>query len=425
MKYAIIGAGPSGLSCAKVFKDMGISFQGFESSETVGGLWNFDNPQSPLYPNVHLISSRDKTEFKHFPMSQIEEDYPHHSKVFNYLKRYAKHYDLTKHFRFNTPIKNVERLKDGRWMVEFFGGDFQMFKGVIIATGLYSKPLYPEIKGDFQGKIVHSSKVKEFESYRNKSVLIIGAGNSGCDLACDLSRIASHVGLSMRTGNHIIPKYLLGKPADNTSFGGNLPITLKQLVHEQFLGLISGKMQSFGLPKPKFRIYEKHPIVNSELKYQIGHGHIKVHGEAEKFEGTTVYFSDGVRKSFDTVILATGFKLSFPFISNSHLNLQEGSPQLFLNIFNKNRRNLFIMGMVSSLGLGWEGRYQQALLIGKYLQARKSARFTALKFERLMRKIPDLSGGYNYRNASSENYYVNDQAYMRLLKKGINLLSYG
>ena len=92
--YAIIGAGPSGLACAKVFEDLGISYQGYESSETVAGLWNYDNPSSPLYPNVHLISSKEKTEFRHYPMADTPEDYPHHEKVFKYLVSYANHFKL-------------------------------------------------------------------------------------------------------------------------------------------------------------------------------------------------------------------------------------------------------------------------------------------------------------------------------------------
>ena len=423
-KYVIIGAGPSGLSCAKVFTEMGIPFQGYESSESVGGLWNFNNPKSALYPNVHVISSKKRLEFKHFPMSNIKEDYPHHSRVYTYLKEYASHYDLNRFFRFNTRIKKINQLETEEWEVELDSGEKQTYIGVVIASGIYSCPKLPTFQGDFSGKIIHSGNIKEYDSFKNKRVLIIGAGNSGCDIACDLSRLNGLVGLSMRNGNYIIPKYILGKPADSSSFGANLPIRIKQFIHEKFINLISGNLRKFGLPKPTYKIYEKHPVINSQLKYQIGHGHIKVYQEAINYHGNTVFFSDGTSEQFDTIIMATGFNLNYPFIDNKHLNWETGCPQLYLNIFNKSRLNLFIMGMVSSVGLGWDGRYQQAIIIGKYLLAKKHSRSTARKFERRMQTHPDLSGGYNYKLPPGSQYYVNNRAYLKLLKKGIKFLSY-
>ncbi|NRA12406.1 MAG: NAD(P)-binding domain-containing protein [Crocinitomicaceae bacterium] len=424
-KYAIIGAGPSGLSCAKVFSDMGISFQGYEASEFVGGLWNFNNPQSALYPNVHVISSKKRLEFKHFPMQDIQEDYPHHTKVFQYLKQYAAHYDLNKSFRFNTSIKRLVRLQSEEWEIELESGEKHIYSGVIIASGLYSAPSYPKFEDVFSGDIIHSGTIKEYDSFKNKRVLIIGAGNSGCDIACDLSRLNGLVGLSMRHGNYIIPKYLLGKPADSTSFGANLPIRIKQFIHEKFIGIVSGKFKNFGLQKPPYRIYEKHPVINSQLRYQIGHGHIKIHREAVNYEGKRVFFSDGTSDEFDTLIMATGFKLEYSFIDNEHLNWEDGCPHLFLNIFNKSRLNLFVMGLVSSVGLGWDGRYQQAMIIGKYLNAKEHSKLTASKFEERMQNYPDLSGGYKYKVPAGGQYYVNNRAYLKLLKKGIKFLSHG
>jgi hypothetical protein len=199
---------------------------------------------------------------------------------------------------------------------------------------------------------------------------------------------------------------------------------MKQFMHEKLLNVISGRMKPFGLPKPIHRIYEKHPIINSELKHQIGHGHINVYSEATGFQGKKVKFKNGVEKQFDEIILATGFVVNYPFLDNNHLNWQAGCPHLYLNIFNVNRKNLYIMGLVSSLGLGWEGRYQQAVIIGKYIKAKRSSKALALRFERLMRKIPDLSGGYNYKVPRGGQYYVNNQAYMKYLKKGIKFLSH-
>ena len=74
-RYAVIGAGPSGLAAARALQRAGIAFDGFEASHGVGGLWDIDNPRSTMYESAHLISSRTTTEFAEFPMDSTA-DYP-------------------------------------------------------------------------------------------------------------------------------------------------------------------------------------------------------------------------------------------------------------------------------------------------------------------------------------------------------------
>ena len=419
-KYAIIGAGPSGLGCAKVFKDLGIEFQGFESSSDVGGLWNISNPRSGVYPNLHLISSRKKTEFKTFKMEGVDEDYPHYAKIFKYLSDFATSFDLAKYFRFNSYVEKITKGEDDEWVVKLQDGFEASFDGVIIATGTCGTPNYPEFEGVFSGDISHSSEVKDFSVYKGKRVLVVGGGNSGSDMACELSRIADHVGLSMRKGNYIIPKYLFGKPADQASVGFRLPNRLKQFLHSKMLTLIYGNPERFGMPKPDCKIYERHPIINSQLMYQIGHGHIQSYKETVGFDGDRVIFSNGVREDFDAVICATGFKLEYPFINDDDLNWSGYSPKLYLNIFNPDHPDLFVLGMVESLGLGWEGRYQQALLVGKYLQAKEERNEKAKMFEEKMSDFPDTSGGFHYEKSAGMSFYVHNKTYMGLLSRNIN-----
>ena len=67
-KFALIGAGPMGLAAAKVLREQGIAFQGFELHSDVGGLWDITAPRSTMYESAHLISSKTMTEFTDFPM---------------------------------------------------------------------------------------------------------------------------------------------------------------------------------------------------------------------------------------------------------------------------------------------------------------------------------------------------------------------
>ena len=119
-RYAVIGAGPSGLSAARALQKAGIDFDGFEASRGVGGLWDIENPRSTMYESAHLISSRTTTEFAEFPM-RTTADYPSHRELIAYFRDFADHFGLTEQFRFDTKVTSLERTEDGGWMLEATG----------------------------------------------------------------------------------------------------------------------------------------------------------------------------------------------------------------------------------------------------------------------------------------------------------------
>ena len=90
----------------------------------------------------------------------------------------------------------------------------------------------------------------------------------------------------------------------------------------------------------------------------------------EKLDGDTVYFSDGKKQDYDIILLATGYKLHYPFIDTKHLNTNKNTPNLFLNIFSPQEDDLFIVGLVEAAGIGWQGRYNQAELVALAIDAK-------------------------------------------------------
>src|SRR5688500_11298695 len=106
-RYAIIGAGPSGLSAARALQKAGIEFDGYEASRGVGGLWDIENPRSTMYESAHLISSRTTTEFAEFPMD-TSADYPNHRTLVRYFRDFAARFRLTERFRFDTKVTALE-----------------------------------------------------------------------------------------------------------------------------------------------------------------------------------------------------------------------------------------------------------------------------------------------------------------------------
>lgn len=426
-RFALIGAGPSGLAGARNLSKFGIDFDGFESASEVGGLWNIDNPRSTMYESAHLISSRTTTQFTEFPMPEGTPDYPDHTALRSYFAAFAREFDLLKHFRFNTEVTSVEPA-DGGWRVTWSDGTGEgsaVYAGVILANGTLAEPSLPSFPGKFAGEIVHSSQYKSATMFHGKRVLIIGAGNSGCDIAVDAVHHATSIDLSVRRGYYFVPKYLMGKPADTLNEGRPLPARLKQWLDSRVLKLFTGDPVKFGFPKPDYKIYESHPIVNTLVLQHLGQGDLRVRAGIDRFDKHTVYFTDGTHNDYDLIMLATGYVLNYPFLDRKHLNWTGMAPKLFLNIFGSDTgkagfNGIYLLGMVEAAGLGWQGRYRQAELLARYLAAEPAMQH---KFEALStKKWPDLSGGYHYLELERMSYYVNKDAYNRELKKNIHTL---
>ena len=184
-RFALIGAGPTGLAAAKVMKERGIAFQGFELNSGVGGLWDIDGPRSTMYETAHLISSKTMTEFADFPMREEVAEYPSHRELKRYFEDFAAHFDLHRHYHFGAEVLSCAPLgADGDgWRITWrdaTGDHEDTFTGLMIANGTLSTPNAPAFKGTFDGEIIHSSDYRHASQFDGKRVLIIGAGNSGC-----------------------------------------------------------------------------------------------------------------------------------------------------------------------------------------------------------------------------------------------------
>ncbi|MGK2932332.1 MAG: flavin-containing monooxygenase [Solirubrobacterales bacterium] len=427
LPYAVIGGGPAGLAGARNLARRGIDFVGLELGPSVGGLWDIESPKSTMYESAHLISSKGTTAYDEFPMRDEVADYPSHADMKTYFNDYADTFDLRKHFRFETEVVRAEPDGDD-WSVTARGpgGEetTETYAGLIIANGLLSDPSIPEFEGEFDGELLHTSTYKNAEIFKDKRVLIVGGGNSGCDIAVDAVHRAKSVDLSLRSGYWFFPKYILGKPSDTLNEGKPMPAWIKTRVDGRVIRLITGNPARLGFPEPEGRIYETHPVMNTLVLYYAGHGDIKVQKDIDRFDGSEVRFVDGASREYDMVMLATGYRLDYGFIDPEHLNWKGNHPELYLNIFTPKHRNVFVLGMVEATGLGWQGRYNQAILVSEFIKAQQD---DPARAEEMWRRVngpkPDLFAGYNYRQIDRLPYYVNKDAYREQIQKHLEIFS--
>ncbi len=428
-RFALIGAGPMGLAAAKTLTERGVAFDGFELHSDVGGLWDIDAPRSTMYETAHLISSRTVTEFADFPMPEGTPDYPSHRLLRDYFRAFADRFGLRDRYRFGAEVLETAPLgaKGEGWRVRWRDAEGEhkaLYRGVMIANGTLSEPNMPRFEGYFAGEMMHSAAYRGPEQFAGKRVLVIGGGNSGCDIVVDAAHHGTKADIALRRGYHFVPKYVFGRPADTLGGAVRLPMWLKRRIDGLMLRWFVGDPQRLGFPEPDHALYESHPVVNSLLLFHAGHGDVRPKPDVERFEGHTVRFRDGTAEDYDVVVAATGYRLHYPFIDRALLNWQGDAPHLYLNCLHPERDDLFVLGMVEATGLGWQGRHEQAELVARYVAGLDAGSKPAEALRELKREpFPDMRCGMNYVKLSRMAYYVHKDTYRRTVARHIRELT--
>ena len=229
-KHLIIGAGPIGLAHAKALKFKQIPYDQVEADDDVGGNWYHG-----VYETAHIISSKKVTEFKDYPMPDDYPDFPSRQNMYDYIKDYANHFDLEQVVEFNTKVIFVRPVENNLWEVTLDNGDVRIYKGVLVCNGHHWSQRHPKYPGTFTGEYFHSKEYKKPEQLKGKKVLVIGGGNSACDIASEAARVGVDCSMSMRSGIWFFPKTIFGKPLTDHTLLQYFPIGIQQSVLGLFL----------------------------------------------------------------------------------------------------------------------------------------------------------------------------------------------
>lgn len=347
---AVVGAGPSGLALARAFLAEGLPIEVFERHSDVGGIWDPKNDGSPIYKSAHYISSKTMSAYPDFPMPDHFPDYPSHEQILEYMQAFARRYGLHRVITTNCGVR--EAIWDGeQWSLQLDSGEHRSFDHLVCASGTQWDPVMPDIHGEFSGKLMHSNEHWSAEAFRGKRVLVIGAGNSGVDIACDAAQTAETAVLSMRRGYHVVPKHIFGRPADVFADAGfELPARVSQFIFGKLLRLLNGDPTRLGLPAPDHRLFETHPIVNTEILHFLSHGDLAIAADVAHFDGPDVHFVDDTSAAFDVVVCATGYRTSVPYLDASHFEWRHERPQLYLNVFHRTNPHLHTLGFTEGDG---------------------------------------------------------------------------
>ncbi len=418
-KFCIVGAGSSGLAAVRALKAAGIPCDCLEREDEVGGNWYYGRPHSSVYASTHTISSKRLTEYVDFPMPKEYPAYPHHRQVWEYLKSYARHFGLYEQIELNCPIAKITHDGAG-WIVRLADGAERRYRGLIIANGHNWDPRLPEYPGKFDGQVLHSSQYKTPDVLAGRRVLVVGAGNSGCDIAAESAQHAAQTWHSTRRGYHYLPKFWRGLPIDLLNerlLQWRIPQGVRRLLGSYIERLSFGDPQYRGLPKPDHKLFESHPIINSQLFYYLAHGRISPKPDVAELCGDGVRFADGTRETIDTIVYATGFQISFPFLDRALLNWHDGKPRLWLNVFHPDRDDLFVIGLIQPDSGQFGLVDYQARAVAGFLAATERRHPAADALRRRKQSSADVTGGVRYLPSERHLLEVEHFSYRKQLQR--------
>jgi putative flavoprotein involved in K+ transport len=323
----VAGAGTAGLSAAAVLKRRGFDVLVIERGPAVATRWR------ERYDGLRLNTMR---VFSTLPGYRFERRYgrfPSRGEVVSYLERYAAHHHLN--IAFATELHRVDRADGGGWRLSTSDGPLQA-RYVVVATGYDAVPVMPDWPGreSFAGELIHAAEFRAAAPYRGRDVLVVGAGNTGIDIAGHLLAAGASVRVSMRTPPNIFPRQWGPVPLEPLAiFGEHQPAKIADAIGFLMQRAIFGNLEPYGIPRApegyesKFRRTLVGAAVDDGFIAALKSGRTSVTAPIASFDGSSVVLSDRTRLTPDAVICATGYRRNLePIVGHLGVLRADGLP---------------------------------------------------------------------------------------------------
>ncbi len=337
-KLLIIGAGPVGLAMADALRKQSIAYDHVDANAGLGGNW-YDG----VFETTHIVSSKGTTAYSDYPMPADYPDFPSAEQMRVYLESYARDRGIDRAIEFNKEVVEAKPNPDDTWSVHFADGEERTYKGLVVCNGHHWHRRFPEVEGSFAGEYIHAKDYLRPDQLRDKRVLVIGAGNSASDIACEAARVAKSCDISLKSGYWFFPKMAFGRALTDLPIWW-LPMFAQRIVLRAIIWVTIGDYRRYGLKRPNHRIFDRHPTYGTDLLNYLRQGLVKPREQIVRFEGTDVHFRDGTIQSYDMVVAATGYDYVFPFLPPGLIEVKNDVVQVYGGAFPDKVKNLYIIG---------------------------------------------------------------------------------
>ncbi|KAL3850025.1 hypothetical protein ACJIZ3_011907 [Penstemon smallii] len=332
----IVGAGPSGLAVASGLKTQGVPYVILERADCIASLW-----QKRTYDRLKLHLPKKFCQLPNFPFPDHYPEYPNRKQFVEYLESYARHFNITP--QFNECVQTAKYDEPCRlWRVKTVttnGSEIEYIcQSLVVATGENAERVVPDIEGlkDLGGEVIHACDYKSGESFKGKSVLVVGCGNSGMEVSLDLCNHNAKPSMVVRSSIHVLPREVLGKSTFELAMFllKWLPLWFVDKIMLFCAWMILGDIEKYGLKRPSLGPMElknahgKTPVLDVGTLEKIRSGEIKVVPGIKRFNCGMVELVNGDKVEIDSVILATGYCSNVPYwLQESEFFSKNGFPK--------------------------------------------------------------------------------------------------
>jgi putative flavoprotein involved in K+ transport len=308
IQTVIIGAGQSGLSVGYHLMRRGLPFMILEANERVGDTWR------KRWDSLRLFTPAMYDSLVGMPFPAPARSFPTKEAMADYLELDARHFELP--VRTGVRVTRVSRHA-GAFLVETDHGSI-LAEQVVVAMANYQTRRLPSFAGDLDESIaqIHSTDYRNPSQFGDGGVLVVGAGNSGAEIAHDvIDGGAARSRLSVRTPPQIVRRATLGIPAQLLGMAIRKmpqnwvdPFTIWQRK------VAIPDLADRGLPRPAHGVRTAFvttgttPILDVGIVAAVKSGRVEVVAAVESFDGADVVLADGSKIRPDVVIAATGFR---------------------------------------------------------------------------------------------------------------------
>ncbi len=302
----IVGASISGLASASSLQKQHIGYIVIEKQSQVAAPWRNH------YDRLHLHTNKRVSNLPYKKFGTAIQRYPTRQQVVDYLEDYQQEFNI--HPVFKTEAKSIRKEND-HWITETTNETFKS-KWLIMATGAFGKPKPVNFDGmeSFKGRIMHSYGYKTGKDFKGQKILVVGFGNSACEIAIDLYQEGAVPSMSVRSPVNVIPRDILGVPILELSLLMSwLPPRVADTINAPLMRLVFGDITKLGLKKMPYGPFEEIrkdgniPVLDIGIIKHIRKGHIKIYGGIDHIEGKTIYFSEGKREDFNAIVAGIGY----------------------------------------------------------------------------------------------------------------------